>query len=114
MVKEIMNIFVWIQESAALKNYKNDPLCEDRTALPVQNRSLQATFDSIKGKSDYCCSPCRHNMKPSKILGCRRLLPDVHLWYPAVTESGTERGGKGKAGTRPCPSMSIAALKMWF
>lgn len=61
MVKEIMHIFVWIEEFAALKNNKNDPLCEARTALPVQNRSLQATLDSIKGKNN-CCSPYRHNI----------------------------------------------------
>lgn len=67
MVKLIMHIFVWIEECAALKNNKNDPLSEVRSALPVQNRSLQATFDSIKGKNNCCCSPYRHNnMKSSK------------------------------------------------
>lgn len=48
-------------------------------------------------------------MKETEIPGHRRLLPDIDLWYPAVTESGTETGGKGKAGTRPFPSMSTAA-----
>lgn len=67
MVKEIMHIFVWIEESAALANNKNDTLCDASSALPVQNRNPQATFDSIKGKNNCCCSPYRHNhMKSSK------------------------------------------------
>lgn len=52
MVEEIKQIFVWIKKSIALKNNKNDPSCKARTAsLPVQNRSLQVTFDSIEGKA---------------------------------------------------------------
>lgn len=50
-MEEIKQIFVWIEKSITLKDNKNDPSCKARTtSLPIQNRGLQATVNSIKGK----------------------------------------------------------------
>lgn len=49
---EIKQNFLWLEKSITLKNNRNDPSCKARNnSLPVWNRSLQVTTDSIKGKA---------------------------------------------------------------
>lgn len=117
--KKLCTFFVWIDESAALKNNKNDPLCVARTALPVQNRSLFWSKQHLiqsRGKNTCCCSPYRHNnMKSSKwrrqkhqgAAGCCQMYVCGTLWWQKV---GLRHEGRAKLGQAHAP---VCPLQPW-